>query len=262
MSTIKVSIAGASGYTGGELIRILLFHPNVTIQQVTSERFYGKFVSKVHPNLRKRTELKFCGIDELTSCDVLFLCLPHGQSQEKINFYREIGTKIIDLSADFRLDSADRYKKWYKQDHTNPGLLNEFIYGIPELHREEMKSANMISSAGCNATASILALYPLFKNKLIVPEHTVCEVKVGSSEGGNRSTDASHHPVRSGCLRSFSPTGHRHMGEVEQELDFGDGANIHFSATSIDMVRGILATCHVFLKDKLEDKDIIELHTK
>ncbi len=260
MSTINISIAGGSGYTGGELIRILLFHPNVAIQQVTSERFYGKFVSKVHPNLRKRTDLKFCGIDELTPCDVLFLCLPHGQSMQKIDLYKGLADKIIDLSADFRLNSPDNYKKWYHQDHANPGLLNEFIYGIPELHRGEMKSAKMISSAGCNATASILALYPLFKNKLIVPERTVCEVKVGSSEGGNRSTEASHHPVRSGCLRSFSPTGHRHMAEVEQELDFGEGATIHFSATSVEMVRGILATSHVFLKDKLDDKDIWKVY--
>jgi len=260
MSQITISIAGGSGYTGGELIRILLFHPKVNIQQVTSERFYGKFVSKVHPNLRKRTDLKFCAVDELQPCDVLFLCLPHGQSQQKIDFYKNIGTHIIDLSADFRMDSAERYKKWYKHDHHNPEILNDFVYGIPELHREEMKSAKMISSAGCNATASILALYPLFKNKLIIPEQTVCEVKVGSSEGGNRSSDASHHPIRSGVLRSFSPTGHRHMGEVEQELDFGDGANIHFSATSIDMVRGILATCHVFLKEKLEEKDIWKVY--
>ena len=145
MRKIKVSIAGASGYTGGELIRILLFHPNVAIQQVTSERFYGKFVSKVHPNLRKRTDIKFCSIDELTPCDVLFLCLPHGQSMQKIDLYKGLADKIIDLSADFRLNSPESYKKWYHQDHANPGLLNEFIYGIPELHREEMKSAKMIS---------------------------------------------------------------------------------------------------------------------
>ena len=141
MGNMNISIVGGSGYTGGELIRILLYHPHVTIQQVTSERFYGKFVSKVHPNLRKHTDLKFCAVDELNECDLLFLCLPHGQSMQKIDHFRELAGHLIDLSADFRMDSAERYKKWYKQDHSNPEILSEFVYGIPELHRKKMQKA-------------------------------------------------------------------------------------------------------------------------
>ncbi len=260
MARISVSIIGASGYTGGELLRLLLFHPEVEIKQVTSERFLGKPIHKVHPNLRKLSNLKFSSLSDLESCDLLFLCLPHGESMRKINEYKKLTKKIIDLSADFRLHSSHLYEKWYKKPHENKALLNDFVYGIPELHREEMKKANYVSSAGCNATTAILGLYPLFKNDLVEPDRTVVEVKVGSSEGGNKFSMASHHPERSGCVRSFSPTGHRHVAEMIQELGMGKEIQIYFSATSIDMVRGVLATSHVFLKKTLEEKDIWKVY--
>ncbi len=262
MSQITVAIAGASGYTGGELLRLLLFHPHVEVTQVTSERLAGKFVHKAHPNLRKATSLRFCSLAELEPCDLLFLALPHGEAMHNIDAFMQKGRRIIDLSADFRLNDAGAYEKWYRTPHARPELLQEFIYGIPELHRQEMQQATHISSAGCNATATILALYPLFKNGLVEPERTVVEVKVGSSEGGNRASTASHHPERSGCVRSFMPAGHRHVAEMVQELDFGAPVHIHFSATSIDMVRGVLATCHVFPKSELTEKDLWKLYRR
>jgi N-acetyl-gamma-glutamyl-phosphate/LysW-gamma-L-alpha-aminoadipyl-6-phosphate reductase len=260
MTKLKVSIAGGSGYTGGELLRLLLFHPNVEIQQVTSESLYGKFVYKAHPNMRKITSLKFSGLDELDNCDVLFLCLPHGSSMKNIETYKKIAGKIIDLSGDFRLNDEKEFEKWYKQPHSNPGLLKEFVYGIPELKRDEMKSAKYISSAGCNATTIILGLYPLYKNGLVEADKTVVEVKVGTSEGGKKYSAGTHHPERSGSVRSYMPSGHRHVAEMLQELSFGQEIKIHFSATSIDMVRGVLATSHVFLKDNLEEKDIWKIY--
>ncbi len=260
MEKIKVSVAGGSGYTGGELLRLLLFHPHIEVKQVTSESYTGKFIYKVHPNLRKATQLKFSSLSELEMCDLLFLCLPHGSSMTKINEFKKIAPKIIDLSGDFRLKDPKDYDKWYGHPHSNPALLKDFVYGIPELHRNEMKNSNFISSAGCNATTSILALYPLYKNNLVELDKTVIEVKVGSSEGGNKASDASHHPERSGSVRSYMPTKHRHTAEILQELNFGQRINIHFSATSIDMVRGVLATCHVFLKDNLEEKDIWKIY--
>jgi len=260
MSRIKVSIAGGSGYTGGELLRLLLFHPEVEIMQVTSERFLGKPISKVHPNLRRISNLKFCSLEDLEKCDVLFLCLPHGASMKMIRDFENKADKIIDLSADFRLNSPDTFKRWYNADHFIPEMLEEFVYGIPELHRESMKTAKYISSAGCNATATILALYPLCRNGLINPEQTVVEVKVGSSEGGNSISEASHHPVRSGCLRSFKPTSHRHSAEIEQELSVHQPFKVHFTATSVDMVRGVLATSHTFLEEKISDKDLWKIY--
>jgi N-acetyl-gamma-glutamyl-phosphate/LysW-gamma-L-alpha-aminoadipyl-6-phosphate reductase len=260
MNKTKVSIVGASGYTGGELLRLLLFHPNVEVIQVTSESYTGKFVYKVHPNLRKSTILKFVSANELEPCDILFLCLPHNSSQKRIDALKKLAPRIIDLSADFRLKDPAEYEKWYGHKHARPDLLNEFIYGIPELHREAMKKANYISSAGCNATASILGLYPLYKNNLVEEERTVIEVKAGSSEGGNKVNEGSHHPERSGVVRSYMPTQHRHSAEILQELSFGKKINVHFSATAIDMVRGLLATCHVFLKDNLYEKDIWKVY--
>ena len=260
MNKIVASIVGGSGFTGGELIRILISHPFVELKQITSEKYRGKFVYSVHPNLRKQILLKFCSLSELEKCDALFLCLPHGESMQQIDRFTEKSKKIIDLSADFRLKDADIYKQWYRTDHLKPDYLAHFIYGIPELHREEMRNAKWVSSAGCNATAVILALYPLYRNHLIEPDKTVVEVKVGSSEGGNQASNASHHPIRSGSVRSFMPTQHRHTAEMLQELSFGKEINIHFSATSIDMVRGVLATCHTFLREKLIEKDIWKLY--
>lgn len=257
---IRVSIVGGSGYTGGELLRLLLFHPGAAVKQVTSERFVGKFVFKIHPNLRKTTQLQFNNQSELEPCDLLFLCLPHGTSMEQIDRFSKLAGKIIDLSGDFRLKNKADYDLWYGHPHSSPEWLERFVYGIPEVHREEMKKTNYVSSAGCNATATILALYPLFKEGVVDLERTVVEVKNGSSEGGNAASDASHHPERSGCVRSYKPTGHRHVAEMIQELGFGKPIQIHFSATTIDMVRGVLATSHIFLKKELDEKTIWKLY--
>jgi N-acetyl-gamma-glutamyl-phosphate/LysW-gamma-L-alpha-aminoadipyl-6-phosphate reductase len=257
---IRCSIVGGSGYAGGDLLRLLLTHPNAEVREVTSERFVGKYVHALHPNLRKQTLLKFVSQEELQPCDLLFLCLPHGSAMGKIDRFAGLAPKIIDLSADFRLKNAGDYDVWYGHRHERPELLPKFAYGICELHREEIRGAKWVSSAGCNATAVILGLYPLFKNGLADLERTVVEVKAGSSEGGNSATEASHHPERAGCVRSYRPTGHRHVAEMLQELGFGKDIHIHFSATSIDMVRGILATCHVFLNRDMDEKTIWKLY--
>lgn len=256
MDRVKVAIAGGSGYVGGELLRLLLFHPRVEVRQVTSESLAGKFVFKAHPNLRKRTQLQFSRLSDLKPCDALFLSLPHGRAMEKIGEFRSLAPRIVDLSADFRLRRKEDYQEWYGRPHACPELLGEFVYGIPELHREKMKGARLVSSAGCNATVTILGLYPFFKLGLADPERTVVEVKAGSSEAGNAPSAASHHPERSGAVRSFMPAGHRHTAEIIQELAFGKPVQIHLSITSIEMVRGALATSHVFLKDKLDEKDV------
>lgn len=259
MGGVTASIAGGSGYTGGELLRILLDHPDVEVKQVTSERRAGKRVTGVHPNLRKRTSLQFSSIDKLEPCDVLFLCLPHGSSGERIEQFLGIAPVIIDLSADFRLNDPADYPRWYGHDHPRPELLETFVYGIPELHREEMRQANYISSAGCLATAAILGLYPLAREGIIdLDRPVVAEVKTGSSGAGAEEGAASHHPERSGVIRSFKPTGHRHTAEVEQELRSAEGRSpcVSFSATSVEAVRGILATCHVFLREPVTDKDL------
>lgn len=252
---IRVSIAGGSGYAGGELLRLLLAHPDARVQQVTSERLAGKFVHGPHPNLRGARRIKFCALADLSPCDVLFLCLPHGQAAQRIDDFRAVAGRIVDLSADFRLCDAGAYERWYGRPHPRSELLGRFAYGIPELGRERLRDAEMVACAGCNATASLLALAPLCKEGAV--DSAVIDVKVGSSEGGAGASPASHHPERSGAVRSYKPTGHRHTGEIVQGLDALGGApagGVHFSATSIEMVRGVLATCHVFLNRPLDDK--------
>ena len=250
---MKVSIVGASGYSGGELLRLLLQHPQVEVHQCTSERFVGKPVTRLHPNLRKQTTLKFSSVQELDKVDLLFTALPHTRCMQKFEKFSSLADRIIDLSADFRLKDAKAYSKCYGIDHTRPDKLSDFVYGNVELHREEMKQARYISGAGCNATATILPLWPLFKQGAVdTSKPVIAEAKCGSSEGGNSASEASHHPERSGCVRSYKPTGHRHIAEMEQEL----GNPIHFSATSIEMVRGILVTAHLFLNEGTTEKDI------
>lgn len=255
---ISVSIVGASGYSGGELLRILLEHPNVEIKQATSERSAGSFVHFTHPNLRGRTKLQFVSASDLEACDLLFLCLPHGSATEKIEHYASLAPKIIDLSADFRLRNPDDYVKWYGIEHENPAWLDKFVYGLPEFHREAIKSATYVSGVGCNATATNLAVFPLFAAGVADTQRgVICEVKVGSSEGGNKSNDSTHHPERSGVMRSFAPTGHRHTAEVLQAIrKTGQETNVHLSATAIDNVRGVLATAHVFTKPGTTEKDL------
>ena len=248
---INVSIVGGSGYTGGELLRLLLFHDACEVKQVTSERFAARAVHKAHPNLRNATTLKFCTLEDLEPCDVLLLCLPHGRTVERFDTFSALAPKIIDLSADFRLADPKVYAEWYGQPHPNPELVGQFAYGIPEINRAALQAATHVACAGCNATATTLALAPLASRDLI--SSVVVNVKAGSSEAGNAASEASHHPERSGAVRSYRPTRHRHVAEITQSLG---GFPVHFSATSIEMVRGILATCHVFLNEPREEKEI------
>ena len=254
MTRLRVSIVGASGYTGGELLRLLLFHPNVEAAQATSESKAGEYIYQRHPNLRKRTQLQFVRQQALEPCDVLFLALPHGETQKKIEQYLKLAPKIVDLSADFRLKDPALYKRWYGEDHAAPHYLKQFVYGLPELQREAMKTARCISGVGCNATASNLALLPLVKAGLLDTEKPIIvDIKTGSSESGATVNPGSHHPEKSHSVRTYAATGHRHTAEVIQELGL---VKIHLSLTAVDMVRGVLAAAHAFVKPGVTEKDL------
>ena len=239
---ISVSIVGGSGYVGGELLRLLLRHPHVTIQQVTSERLAGKPVTGPHPHLRGVTDLVFTSQHLLTTCDVLILALPHGSAAKAIDRYATVAPKIIDCSADFRLKNPADYDRWYGEAHPHPEWLERFVYGLPELNREALRGASYVSGVGCNATATTLALLPLVRAGLIMADDVVIsDIKVGSSEGGAVGNDGSHHPERSGVVRSYAPTGHRHTAEVMQNTGL---TNVHLSITSVELVRGAVAQVH------------------
>jgi N-acetyl-gamma-glutamyl-phosphate/LysW-gamma-L-alpha-aminoadipyl-6-phosphate reductase len=257
MSTAaRVSIVGSSGYGGGELLRLLLGHPQVVVAQVVSQSQAGQFVHSVHPNLRPvrgHTPIRFTSPDALEPCDVLFLAQPHGSAQQDIARYASLAERVVDLSADFRLDSAEAYEQVYSHPHVAPEWLQRFAYGLPEANRERIRQSRYVSGVGCNATSAVLALLPIVQAGMLNPEYpVVVDVKAGSSEAGATPSAASHHPERSGAVRSFAPTGHRHEAEVAQML----GITAHLSVTSIELVRGVLATAHCWVDPKLTDKDL------
>jgi N-acetyl-gamma-glutamyl-phosphate/LysW-gamma-L-alpha-aminoadipyl-6-phosphate reductase len=251
---IRAAIAGASGYAGGELLRLLLAHPQVDVTQVTSEKYAGQYAYFVHPNLRGHTNLRFTRLAELQSCDLLLTALPHGQVATRIDTLAMLAGRIVDLSADFRLRDLTQYKSWYGSEHPAPEWSERFVYGMPELYRDRLAGAEFASGTGCNAIVTMLALWPLYRRGLV--RETVVEVKVGSSEGGNKPSPASHHPERAGVVRSYSPVGHRHVAELVQELDLDTAQpGLHFSATSVGIVRGALATCHCLLDQDLGERE-------
>lgn len=257
MSTdaITASIVGGSGYVGGELLRLLLGHPRVRVQQVTSARSAGRFVHTTHPNLRGATALKFVSPEDLKPVEILFLAQPHGTAAGNIDTMNALGDRLVDCSADFRLRDAKTYETWYGEPHRAPEWLDRFVYGLPEGHRDAIASARHVSGVGCNATVTNLALLPLARADLL--EHVVADVKVGSSEAGATATASSHHPERSGAVRSFRPTGHRHQAEIVQLL--GDRFALDFSVTAVELVRGALVTAHCFLRTPMPERELWQL---
>ncbi|MBI2324246.1 MAG: N-acetyl-gamma-glutamyl-phosphate reductase [Chloroflexi bacterium] len=257
----RIGIVGAAGYAGGELIRLLLAHPEVREIVAGSASLAGKPVTSAHPNLRKRTDLAFVPYDAVRDCDVLFLSLPNGS--HRLAEFEGRGRLIVDLSSDHRLRDPKAYETWYGAPHPRPERLADAVYGIPELHRQRIAGAALVTGAGCNATAAILALLPLVRAGLVDRGRPiVIECKVGSSEGGREASDDSHHPERSGVVRSFRPVGHRHTAEIEQELaqvppggtEAGWTPRVQLSVTSVELVRGVLATAHVPVTDVADEK--------
>jgi N-acetyl-gamma-glutamyl-phosphate/LysW-gamma-L-alpha-aminoadipyl-6-phosphate reductase len=228
---------------------------------VTSRQTAGEHVFNIHPNLRGITQLKFVplSIAEIqNNCDLVFTATPHGGSMNLVPRLLETGIKVIDMSADFRLKEPGAYDKWYGWTHSNPELLKEAAYGLPELHREEIKKARLVACPGCMATATILALAPFVRAGLVESNHIVADLKVGSSGAGSKPTIASHHPERFGGVRPYKVAGHRHIAEIEQELNnlSSEPVTISFTPHAVNMIRGILATIHVFPKVPLAAKDI------
>ncbi len=262
MSTLQCAIIGATGYTGGELLRILNCHPHVQVTQITSRSRMGEYAHVPHPNLRntRNGSLKFMLPEDVQKTDVIFLCLPHGEAAQQIERWAALAERVIDLSADFRLD-PQRYAQWYGAPHPAPQWTERFVYGLPELSRDLLRGARYASGVGCNATATNLALLPMIKADLLdYNQPIIADVKVGSSEGGAESSPATHHPERSGAVRSYAPAGHRHAAEVLQMIarvqPNAPTPALHMTVTSIEMVRGVLATVHAFLKQPLQDKDL------
>ncbi|MDO5851430.1 MAG: N-acetyl-gamma-glutamyl-phosphate reductase [Methanobacteriaceae archaeon] len=259
MKDINVAIVGGSGYTGGELIRLLKFHPHVNINQITSRKHAGKKVSDLHPNLQD-VDLKFTDVDDIDA-DVIFSALPHGVSMNIIPDLLENGSKVIDLSGDFRFNDIDTYEKWYGIEHKYPDL--KAVFGLPEINRELIKDANLIANPGCFPTGAILSSLPLVQDKLV--DHLIIDSKTGVSGAGVTPTNVTHYPICADNVAPYAVGTHRHMPEIQEQLrSFGNyDVNVSFTPHLVPVTRGILTTNHSFLKDdSLTTDDIYELYLK
>jgi len=262
---MKVGIVGASGFVGGEVLRLLLSHPKVEISMVTSRQYVGEYLHRIQPSLKGFTDLTFSELnyDKMSDqCDLIFTAVPHGTATEIVKSFYDRGMKIIDLSADYRLHNPDDYQKWYGWDHPHPDYLSKSVFGVPEIHREKIKNAQLVSCPGCMAVTALLALYPLVKNNLIDTEHIIVDSKIGSSGAGAGTVSGTHHAMRSGVIRPYKPTKHRHTGEIEQELSEVARRKIHVSMSphAVDVVRGILCTNHTFMKKEIDEKELWKLY--
>ncbi len=249
--TVRVGIVGASGFVGGELLRILLNHPHVDVRVATSREFKGEYVFRVHPHLRGRTMLKFVepSIDIISrECDYVFLAVPHGQSVNLVPKLLEVGIKVLDLSADYRLKDPEAYVKWYgwEKPHPYPDILKKAVYGLPEIHRDDIRNAQLVAVPGCMATAGILSLLPLVKYGIIELSRIVIDVKIGSSGAGAHAPRLDLHSYRTYVVRPYEVVEHRHIAEIEQELSYvaNRPVQVAFTPHAVDIVRGILATSH------------------
>ncbi len=260
---VRVGILAASGYIGGELLRLLLRHPEVEVTTATSRKYAGEYVFRVHPNLRGTTELRFSALDASklsSSADVVFAAMPHGESVKVVPQLADAGLRVIDLSADFRLNDREQYPGWYGYDHPRPDLLEKFVFAIPEINREQLKGARLVSSPGCMAITAILALAPLLKEKSlgVDRDHIIVDAKVGSSGAGGKPSLSTHFSERYNVVRPYKAAGHRHSAEVEQVLQAmaEEKVKVSMSAHAVNMVRGILITSHLFTSSPPKPLDV------
>jgi len=249
---LKIAIVGSSGYTGGELYRILLHHPGAVITAVTSERSAGKPITDIFPHLRGLTDLVCEPLDPASiakKAELVFLALPHVTAQEAAFQMHKLGVKVVDLSADYRLADPVLYEKWYEHRHQYPDLLKQAVYGLPELHRERIRKASLIANPGCYPTSAILGLAPAIAKKLIDNATIVVDSKSAVSGAGRSPALAYHFPEANESLMAYKVGAHRHTPEIEQELSLlADGqVTISFTPHLVPMNRGILSTIYAKL---------------
>jgi N-acetyl-gamma-glutamyl-phosphate reductase len=256
---LKVSIIGATGYTGAELVKILLRHPRVEIETITSQSFAGKKISEVYPWLSTDLVCQSLDVERIVSfSSFIFLALPHGASMEVVRKLYLRRKRIVDLSADFRLESPLVYEKWYGVAHKKKDLLKQAIYGLPELYREKIKGARLVANPGCYPTSTILSLAPLLKFDLIKEDSIIVDSKSGVTGAGRKLTLKTHFPEVNENLSAYQVGCHRHIPEIEQELTklAEKEVRITFVPHLVPLNRGILSTCYAGLKDPLKPKDL------
>jgi N-acetyl-gamma-glutamyl-phosphate reductase len=260
---IRVSIIAGTSYTGLELLRLLSQHPQFVVTSVTARSAVGQRLAEVFPQLHALRHHKLRSVDpslvlteEPEQTDLAFVCLPHAAAAEAVVQLLERGTRVVDLSADFRLRDVSVYQEWYKHTHPAPALLEAAVYGLCERYREQIKGASLVANPGCHVTTSVLALLPAFATRLVEPD-VIIDSKTGISGAGRSLSLPNHFAEANEDMDAYSLTGHRHMPEIKQELEavaedsgypLTSQLRVTFVPQRVPMTRGILATCYADLK--------------
>ena len=250
---IKVAVIGATGYTGVELLRLLVSHPEAELSVVCSRSAAGSRVADYFPSLRGYVDLEFVTPDSalVKDCDVVFFATPNGVAMHQAQLLLQAGCKIIDLSADFRLKDAEEWAQWYGEEHACPDLLAQAVYGLPELNRDKVKDADLVANPGCYPTAIQLGFLPLIENQLVMPESLIADAKSGVSGAGRKANLASQFCETADSFKAYAVDGHRHLPEIKQSLQTlsTDKLELVFVPHLTPMIRGIHATLYATLKD-------------
>lgn len=244
----NVSIVGASGYTGGELLRMLLNHPEVEITDITSRQYDGVAAHKIHPHIRDSGLIFKDKKPSELDADIVFTATPHGASMKIVPEIIETGTKVIDLSGDYRYKDREVYEKWYGMEHTSD---LDAVYGLPEIYRDEIKKANLVANPGCFPTGAILSSYPLVKNDIV--DRIVIDSKTGVSGAGVSPSGTTHYPNIADNVNPYKISSHRHMSEIRQELHGFDNVKVSFTPHLVPVNRGIQTTSHSFVNEENEE---------
>ncbi len=262
---IRVGILGATGYAGSELVRLLLQHGGVELTMLTSKSYEGQKMSEVYPALKGVCDMVLSApVPEVVAknCDLVFTALPHGASKEIIPQLYALGLKVIDLSGDYRYNDQKVYEEWYKQPHSSPELLKESVYGLPELHREEIKKTRLVGNPGCYTTCSILGLAPLLDKGIVSTKHIIIDAKSGVSGAGRGLSVDYHFCECTESMKAYKVATHRHTSEIEQELSLLAGSDVMLSFTPhlVPMKRGIYATIYAELNEMKSKEELIKLY--
>ena len=261
---IKAGIVGGTGYTGVELLRLLALHPEVSLHVITSRSAKGIAVCDMFPNLRGHVDLVFTepDVETLANCDVVFFATPHTVAMTLVPELIALGTRVIDLSADFRLKDAEVWQQWYNKPHTCPELLEQAIYGLPEINRVPIKTAQLVAAPGCYPTATQLGFLPLLTNDVIDTNTLIADTKSGVSGAGRKASIDTLLPESSESIKAYSVAGHRHLPEIEQGLNLmsKQRVNLTFVPHLTPMIRGIHATLYAKITKDIDLQSIFEQH--
>ena len=249
---MQAGIIGASGYTGAELLRLLHLHPRVEVSYLTANTYAGKTVGDLYPHLHPYADMEFGSSRRKKHCakaEAFFVCLPHGEAMKVVPQLVEGGAKVIDLSADFRINSKALFEEWYGVEHTAASYLEEAVYGLPELNRELIKEARLVAVPGCYPTASTLALAPLLKAGMLTGGVVIVDAKSGVSGAGRGLSLDTHYPQCDASIKPYNVMRHRHTPEMEQEMSklAGETVRAIFTPQLAPMSRGILSTTYARL---------------